>query len=273
MNGKQLLPLLKQLDLNMSLSTLKRIFKRLGLMRCLARFKPFLSPRAKKLRHQYAMQHLHDGLDMWRRTGFVDEAAIRLDASQKVYVSRYAGEAYRPQCMIPRFLSSKGTCIVWAMIWHGGRSELVRFNVSESEGARGGVTAAIYRDQITKGPLKTCFARLKARWRGYGTPRIVEDNASIHVSAINRSVGHRQGITYANHPPSSPDLNPIENCWAILKRRLAALSPRPTTVDAMFQAAAKLWMEIPQSIIDTTVDSMIWRIQELARTRGAPLPY
>ena len=100
--------------------------------------------------------------------------------------------------------------MLFAGIWHGGRTELVSFNTSESTGKRKGVTAAIYCDQITKGPLKTAWNRLNNRWRGYGGARILEDNVGIHKSPINRLQGLRQGFKYMDHPPYLPDLNPIE---------------------------------------------------------------
>lgn len=86
-------------------------------------------------------------------------------------------------------------------------------------------------------------------------------------------MGRRQGFRYLQHPPYSPDLNPIKNCWAILKRQLAQTMPRPTTINDMFALAQRIWMNIPQSTIDATVDSMIWRVKELCRNRGRSLPY
>ena len=45
--------------------------------------------------------------------------------------------------------------MLWGAVWHGGRSELVLFDTSQSTGKRGGVTAAIYRNQITRGGSQT----------------------------------------------------------------------------------------------------------------------
>lgn len=47
----QSLPTLSTSGFSMSLSSFKRGFQRLGLMRYIARFKPCLNPRAKHLRH------------------------------------------------------------------------------------------------------------------------------------------------------------------------------------------------------------------------------
>lgn len=267
----QLLPVLKDLNLPLSLSSLKRVFRRLGLMRYVAQFKPFLTRKAKRQRHKYALKHLRDDLSTWRRTIFVDEAAIRVDGRFKTYVSRAKGQGMLADCLMPRLQSMKGSCMVWAAIWHDGRSDLVRFDQSESEGQKGGVTAKIYRDQITKGALKKVWSQVGRYWRGYGQPQIVEDGSRVHTSALNRAAGKQQHFKYLQHPPYSPDLNPIENCWAMLKRQLAQVSPRPTTTDKLFEAAAAIWSNIPQANINATVDSMPWRVTQVWRTQGGSL--
>lgn len=174
------------------------------------------------------------------------------------------------ECLVPRFQSGRQSLMVWEAVWHYGRSELVRFDQSDSAGRRGGVTAAIYRDQITKGVLKRCWNQGSAWWRGYGRPRILEDNARIHTSKANRDTGHKQHFVYLDHPPSLPDLNPIEHCWAMVKKQLAELElpERPTTLDTLFEAAQEAWKEIPQGYIDNMIDSMPGRLEHVWRAKG-----
>ena len=241
----------------------------MGYHRHVAREKPFLNARAMSLRHQYASVHLPDTHNDWRRTIFVDEAAVRMNGSVRTWVTRKKGEAYLLECLAPKLLSARSTVMVWGAIWYGGRSKLVRFDCSESEGNKRGVTAKIYSEQITCGELKSCWTRVNNSWRGYGGARIVEDGATIHTLPVNRSEGERMRFIYLQHPPSSPDLNPIENCWAYLKYKLSQLPRRPTTPNELFLAAEAIWKEIPQQVIDATVDSMIERITEVKKVRGA----
>ncbi|KAK4684797.1 hypothetical protein P7C73_g5369, partial [Tremellales sp. Uapishka_1] len=273
LSPRYILPLLKEIDIHISLSTLQRVMTRCGLARRIARVKPFLNPRTRRLRFAYAFSHRNDGPMDWRRTIFTDEAAIRMNGTIRTWVTRRDKEAYLEECMVPKLLSAKTTVMVWGAIWHGGRSELVRFDTSQSGSKRKGVTASIYRDQITKDALKRCWTRVNTNWRAYGGARIVEDNASIHTAALNRSAGAKQKFIYLKHPPSSPDLNPIENCWAYLKRQLASLPNRPTTPDAMFEAARTLWKEVPQQVIDRTVDSMERRLAAVRKLRGFVTKY
>lgn len=117
--------------------------------------------------------------------------------------------------------------------------------------------------QITSKQLKTSWNSMKWRFRGYGGPRIVEDNAPIHSSAVNEAQAAKQGFAYLDHPPSSPDLNPIENVWANLKILVAARHPRTTTADELFQVAQEEWDAMPQYVIDHSVDSMTRRLRDV----------
>ena len=177
--------LLKTEGIAISLSTIKRFMRKEGLRRYAARHKPFLSDTAKATRLAYAREHLMDGLDSWRRTICCDEAAIRLNYAARRFVTRYQGKELLEECLAPRLLSSRETIMLWGAVWYGGRSQLVLFDTSASTGKRGGVTTAIYCDQITSGPLRKAHVQLRDVWRGYGRPRILEDNAPIHTSALN----------------------------------------------------------------------------------------
>jgi hypothetical protein len=244
-----------------------------GLKRYKARSKPYLSTQARFKRVLYAQQHKKDTKDDWRRTIFVDEAAIRTDGSLETWVTREKGQAYLKECLAPRFLGGGRSIMVWGAIWYGGRSELIRFDTKESEGKRKGVTAKIYRDQITKGELKRNWKHVNRIWRGFGGARIVEDNVRIHTSLENRRIAKWQKFRYLNHPPYSPDLNPIENCWGYLKRMIYSLPRHPTTTDELYETAKRLWNEIPQEVINDTVESMKERLKLVRSGHGWPTKY
>ena len=80
-------------------------------------------------------------------------------------------------------------------------------------------------------------------------------------------------LDYLHHPPSSPDLNPIENIWSTLKRMVGSLLHRPTTLDGLFEAASACWHEIPQKEIDSVVDSMPRRLEAVIAAGGGHIKY
>jgi transposase len=249
-------------------TTLQRLIKSMGLKRCYARIKPFLNdfPCAKRL--AYANNHAQDTVSDWRTTIFVDESTFKLNDIYKTKVTRRKGEVYEKKNLKPKFLSAKGSVMVWGVFWHGGHSQLVHFDTNKSEGKRGGVTAAIYRDQVTKEELNYVWRKVNGHWRGYGGARILEDNASVHTANTNRSVGLDQHLVYVDHPPNSPDLNPIENLWSILKRTIAKLDHKPTNTEQLFIELETAWWNIPQGYIDKMVDSMEKRLETVRKKAG-----
>jgi len=114
---------------------------------------------------------------------------------------------------------------------------LTRFELAKRKQKNGVVTRAetvtskIYSEQILAGSLETCINQ--ARQEGIEV-RVVEDVASTHFkgkSAVLRTLVNIPNIT---HPASSPDLNPIEHAWALIKAQLRQQRPQPTSLDDLW---------------------------------------
>ena len=75
------------------------------------------------------------------------------------------------------------------------------------------VNSTIYRDQILKGSLQEFW---EESFGDLEVPIVMEDNAPPHKK-VSISVREELGMKCHQHPPNSPDLNPIENIWAHMK--------------------------------------------------------
>ncbi|GFU02992.1 transposable element Tcb2 transposase [Trichonephila clavipes] len=74
-------------------------------------------------------------------------------------------------------------------------------------------------------------------------------------------------------PACSPDLNPIEPVWDILRRRIAARPRPPATLRDLEIALLEEWNSIPQSLIDNLIASMANRCAAVLAVRGDHTPY
>lgn len=60
-----------------------------------------------------------------------------------------------------------------------------------------------------------------------------------------------------------PDLNPIENLWAFLKRRLSVYERSPNNMDELWQRIQYEWKNISDETLHNLVESMPKRIQSV----------
>lgn len=72
-------------------------------------------------------------------------------------------------------------------------------------------------------------------------------------------------------PPYSPDLNPIENIWSILKLQVA--KHRPETTEGLKTMIKAAWDAIPAETLKNLSDSMKRRCEAVIKSKGGPINY
>jgi transposase len=66
---------------------------------------------------------------------------------------------------------------------------------------------------------------------------LILDNASFHQSATTQKLVASYGCEILFLPPYSPDLNPIEKCWANRKKKTREILPTASTLSEAFDWA------------------------------------
>lgn len=112
----------------------------------------------------------------------------------------------------------------------------------------------------------------------------VQDNASIHKSNRNNpkkesvyDLFKKEKVTVEDWPPKSPDLNVIENCWALLEKEKNARIDRliinkqslPKNKKEMFELLKDCWSSIDNDKVKRIYNSFFSRLNYVKETLGS----
>ena len=99
----------------------------------------------------------------------------------------------------------------------------------------------------------------------------MHDNAPCHAAKATIKCLHGLGFkdeTLMVWPPNSPDINPIENLWAIIKQRVYADGKQFSTLHELWTAIKLESAAIPSSLVQKLTDSMTDRLFDVIRCQG-----
>lgn len=100
-----------------------------------------------------------------------------------------------------------------------------------------------------------------------------QDNAPIHTSRITKSWFEEHDITVLKWPACSPDLNPMENVWGVLVRRLYAENRQFNTVHELREVLLSEWEKLSGDFFLNFVGSMKKRVYNVIQGKGAYINY
>jgi len=101
----------------------------------------------------------------------------------------------------------------------------------------------------------------------------MQDNAPCHKSRRVTQFFDENGLKTLNWPPQSPDMNPIENLWAIIKKRRQKKFGFPATRDALIEQIFKIWDELEFSLCESLSESVPRRLNEVKKRLGKATKY
>ncbi len=102
-----------------------------------------------------------------------------------------------------------------------------------------------------------------------------QDNAPCHKAQIISDwfLEHDNEFTLLKWSPQSPDLNPIEHLWDVVKWQIHIMDVQPTNLQQLCDAIMSIWTKISEECFQHLVESMPWRIKAVLKAKGGPTRY
>ena len=173
-------------------------------------------------------------------------------------VWRRMGEEYKKECLAPAFKDARRCIMIYGAFHTSGKSELRIIS--------GRMNAVAYRDilrEITIPFIDKAGSRSEII--------LMKDNDPKHKARIVQQYLQEENIQCLDWPPSSPDLNPIEHLWDLLKRKLPGKDIK--SIEHLKTVTISAWNEIQPDELKKLVASMKNRFQEVIRYKGNPTSY
>jgi transposase len=244
-------------------TTVQRNLKDFGVKAWVKPKKPKLESHQKHARYAFARRHEKWTIDQWKNVMFSDESSISRIGSfgRQYFYSDREHKRLEPHQVKETKQSGGGKIMVWGCMTYYGLGDL--------SWIPGKVNSEQYLNVLKDYVLQS------RDWFGMDRETFVfqQDNASIHTARIIKDYFSQQQLTILEWPANSPDLNPIENLWAIIKRRLDQFEYRPKTFDELWEQVQQVWEKIGLEDIQSLYESLPNRIEQVLKRKGGYSKY
>lgn len=244
---------------NVSISTIKRrLFTKFKMPATKPRKKPMLTKVMRQKRINFCKKYQRWTMEQWRTVLFSDESTFQQFCNTQHHVRRPAGTSpLNPRYTI-KTVKHSPSVMVWGCFSYFNRGALTFLAPNERMNADRYIN-------ILEEKLIQFMGRCQ-------TSIFQQDNAPCHAAKKTLNWFRSNNVELLDWPSNSPDINPIENIWQIVKRKVAEL--KPSNIDELKAEITRVWCtEVTVAYCNHLVDSMPQRMAAVLKACGYPTKY
>ena len=256
---------LQEVGVCVSKSTIKRRLHQSEYRGFTKKCKPLVSLKNRKTRLEFAKQHLKKPLQFWNNILWTDETKINLyqnDGKRRVWRSK--GTAHDPKHTTSSVKHGGGSVMASACMAANGTGSLVFID---------GVTA----DKSSRMNSEVFRAILSAHFQPNASELIGRcftvqmDNDAKHTAKATKAFFKAKKWNVMQWPSQSPDLNPNEHAFHLLKTKLKGKCSK--NKQELKTVAVEAWQSITSDETQRLVMSMRSRLQAVIDCKGFATKY
>ncbi|GFR05089.1 transposable element Tc1 transposase [Trichonephila clavata] len=254
-----------------SVDTVRNRLKQKGLKCRTPARKPFLTQFHRQMRYVYAHSKLHWSVSEWHRVVFSDEKIFRSSSrgALRVYRPVQGSDRFDEQYLVhssnPIYGRPRFTLCVWMAF--GGKGKIRTLHRIE----RPTLNTDYYINHILSSiETELCEENEEKELI------FMQDLSSVHTSRQTTLWLQEHNVNVMHDwPPKGPDMNPVENVWAELVRRLE-IHWRQTGVrnrDQLWEDVLQVFHELPEEYFENLIRSMPRRVRTVSSKHGGWAKY
>ena len=228
--------------------------------------KPFISDSNKAKRVSFALRSSRSDTalnDLVNNTIWSDETTVKkMPKDKNIYIRCHASTP-REELTINHQIQMGGFSVMfWGCFSARGLGPLVALEGSQNQETY---------IQLLK---EYVLPEIKTAKDEFGVDlTFMQDNAPCHKAHSVTQFLAEKGIKTLDWPAQSPDLNPIEHFWAIIKGRRQKKIGFPKTAAELIDQIFDTWENLEPSIIHNLAESIKNRLKEVIRLKGSATKY
>jgi hypothetical protein len=240
-------------------ATIQRILKDSGFKMVRLLKKTLIWPQNQLKRLEFCREMVEKGPIFWESVIWSDETTVRQRPQGKDIEVRVHSSFNRKDLPVNAQVHSGGFSVMfWGCFSKVGLGPLVALE--------GNMNAEKYIELLRD----TLIPEIEAAGRPM---TFMQDNAPCHTANDVKAFMAQNDIDLLPWPPQSPDMNPIENLWAIIKKNRQKKYGLPKTKSDLIDQIFDVWDNLDPKLVERLADSANTRVKEVLKKKGKVTKY